>query len=549
MNRVAPLLMQAQRSLHAGRPADAVAPLQLAASLDPRNATIQHDLGLACLEAGRIGEAIAALQQAVAAKPRYADAYFRLGIALEKADEPQKAIVAYDRATALHPALTEAWYRAGALVFTFGHRTEAIGCFRRAAATGAKTSFGRLGAARVHLAEERDAEAEKQLRHLLALDTSNALALDLLGNLMAEAGRFDEAWSCYERAVGAAPLMVGSYYDMVRCRRLTEADHALRARMQAASVRPGLEPEQILRLHLALGKAADDLEEYEQAMRHFDAAERVRRSYSPFDAAAFSAQVDRLISVFTPELLARPSLRREPVPVPVLILGMPRSGTTLVEQILSSHRQVAPGGELNYWNERGLAWLQTEQRVDAAFLDRAADGYLAVLRGIGPDAERVTDKMPFNFLWAGLIHLACPGATLIHCRRSAIDTAISIHQTSFNRHAAFPTGGPDLVAYFGAYHRLTAHWRSVLPPARYIELDYETLTEAPDTEIRRVVAACGLAWDPACLAPERNARRVKTPSRWQMRQPIYRGAQRWRRYEPYLGALAQLLDANDAPPG
>lgn len=550
MSYAAPNLLRAQQFLRAGRTSEAIVFLQHAAAAAPHNPAIQHDLGLACLEAGRLQEAIAALRQAVAANPRYTDAVFRLGIALEKAGDARAAIVAYDRATELLPSLTEAWYRAGALVYTFGHRTEAIGCFRRAAATGAKTSFGRLGAARVMLAEHHDAAAEKQLRQLLALDKSNALALDLLGNLLAESGRFDEAWGCYERAIAAAPLMVGSYYDMVRCRRLTAADEALRGRMRAALDNPGLESEQRLRLHLALGKAADDLAEYEEAMRHFDAAEEVRRSYSPFDAAAFTAQVEGLVSRFTPRLFATDSgmpMINTGNAAPVLIIGMPRSGTTLVEQILSSHPEVAAGGELNFWNERGLAWLQADAASsDAMFLDQAGADYLALLRTIGPDAARVTDKMPFNFLWAGLIHLALPGATIIHCRRSAIDTAISIHQTNFNRHVAFPTGGADLVAYFHAYRRVTAHWRRVLPPARFVEVDYEALTATPEPEIRRLIAACGLVWNDACLQPERNARAVKTPSRWQTRQPIYRSAvQRWRCYAPYLGALANLMDEKD----
>ncbi len=537
-------VIRARRFLRAGRPADAIAPLRQAALRAPQDALIAHDLGLALLEVGRLGESILALQAATLANPGYADAFFRLGIALEKAGRAREAIGAYDRATALRPGLTEAWYRAGALVFGFGHRSEAIGCFRRAASGGAKSSFGRLGAARALLAEGRDGEGETQLRQLLALDRSNALALDLLGNLLAEQGRFDEAWTCYERAVAAAPLMAGSYYDMVRCRRLTQADAPLRARMRAALQIPGLEPEQVLRLHLALGKAADDLAEYGEAMRHFDAAAELRRRCSPFDVAAFAAQVDRLIALFTPEVFARGGSRE--TPAPVLILGMPRSGTTLLEQILSSHPRVAAGGELNFWNERGIAWLQTRQAIpDPAFLDRAADDYLAVLRALGPEAARVTDKMPFNFLWAGLIHLALPGATLVHCRRRAIDTALSIHQTNFNRHVAFPTGGTELVAYFRAYRRLTAHWRSVLSPARYVEVEYETLTAEPEAEIRRLVASCGLAWDDACLSPERNAGRVRTPSRWQTRQPIYRTAvQRWRRYTP-LGALAELLEAGD----
>ena len=540
MSSLSPLA-RARAFLAAGNPAQAVAYLQQAALANPLDAAIQHDLGLACLESGRPADAVAALRRAVAINPRYVDAHFRLGVALEKAGDGRAAIAAYDRATELLPSHTEAWYRAGALVFTFGHRKEAIGCFQRAASAGGKTSFGRLAAARVLLAEERDQEAEKRLRQLLALDKSNPLALDLLGNLLAEAGRFDEAWQCFEQAIAAAPLMAGSYYDMVRCRRITQADEALRTDMQAALTRPGLEPEHLVRLHLALGKAADDLADHETAMRHFDDAERVRQAISPFDAAAFGHQVDRLISLFPAELF----LKQEDFSdhTPILVMGMPRSGTTLVEQILSSHQDVAAGGELNFWNERGIAWLQTNPAVAGSdFLDEVRAGYKSLLRQIGPDAARVTDKMPFNFLWAGLIHLAFPGATIVHCRRSAIDTAISIHQTNFNRHVAFPTGGADLVAYFRAYQRITSHWRQVLPASRFIEIDYESLTAAPEPEIRRLVAACGLDWSEACLSPERNARVVKTASRWQTRQPIYRSqVERWRRYEPWLGELGALL--------
>jgi hypothetical protein len=151
--------------------------------------------------------------------------------------------------------------------------------------------------------------------------------------------------------------------------------------------------------------------------------------------------------------------------------------------------------------------------------------------------------MPFNFLWAGLIHLAFPRATIIHCRRAAIDTALSIHQTHFNPMLAFPTGGAELVAYLRSYRRITAHWREVLPSRQFFEVDYENLTSAPETVIPRIVAATGLDWNQACLHPERNSRVVKTPSKWQARQPIYRdGVERWRRYEGVLGALRELVD-------
>jgi len=554
--QVAPLLALATQFLRSGRPADAITPLRDAALLEPSNAIIQHDLGLACLDVGRIPEAIAALQRAVAANPRYADAYFRLGIALEKQGEISRAIVAYDCATRLLPSLTEAWFRAGALVHELGHRDEAIGCFRRAAATGGKTSFGRLGKARALLTENRNQEAEQVLRETLVADPKNAMAYDLLGNLHSDFGRFDEARACFERAIAIAPLLAGCYYDLVRCRPVTGKDNdgGLLQQMEAALATPGLDAAQRLRVHLAIGKAADDLGDYSLAMKHFDAADGVRRGSAPFDSAAFSVEVDRLIARCTGELMARAPELGSSDETPVLILGMPRSGTTLVEQIVSMHPEVGAGDELHFWNERGAAWhrlgaagnetsVVAKDHMAKEFLARAAADYLGVLRAISRRASRVTDKMPFNFLWAGLIHLAFPRATIIHCRRAAVDTALSIHQTHFHPGLAFPTGGPELVSYFHSYQRITDHWRRVLPADRFIEVDYEELTREPEPVIRRIIAACGLAWDDACLRPESNPRAVRTPSKWQTRQKIYRtSVARWRRYEPWLGPLRALVE-------
>jgi tetratricopeptide (TPR) repeat protein len=542
--QVAPLLALATRLLRAGRPADAITPLRDAARLEPFNPTIQHDLGLACLEVGRVTDAVAALQLAVASNPRYTDAYFRLGIAMEKQGNTVGAIAAYDRATRLRPSLTEAWFRAGSLVYTLGYRDEAIGCFQRAAATGAKTSFGRLGMARALLTEERNQEAEKVLRQTVAVDPRNAMAHDLLGNLLTEFGRFDEARECFQRAIEIAPLLAGSYYELVRCRPVIADDGGLHQRMETALDTPGLEAAQRLRIHLAIGKAAEDLGEYALAMRHFDAADAVRRGFASFDPAAFSIEIDRLIARFTPDLIARAPELGSGDATPVLIIGMPRSGTTLIEQIVSIHPQAGAGGELHFWNQRGAAWHRSDgAEIETPFLAEAAADYLGILRAIAPKAARVTDKMPFNFLWAGLIHMAFPHATIIHCRRAAVDTALSIHQTHFHPSLTFPTGGAELVAYFRGYQRLTNHWRSVLPGDRFVEVDYEDLTREPELVIRRIIAACGLAWHDGCLRPECNPRRVNTPSKWQARQPIFRtSVGRWQRYEPWLGPLRALVD-------
>jgi len=538
-------LARAGQFLQARRPREALPHLRAAAHLQPGNAIILHDLGLACLECGERDEAIAALQGAIAANPRYADAHLRLGIAFENAGAHAAALAAYGEAAKIKPALADAHYRAGDLLDNLGRIAEAAQRFRRAAAAAPKTTLGRIAAARAQRAANQDSAAEKILRHALALEKDSVIALELLGDLLADAGRFAEAEPIFLRAIEKAPLRAGSFYDIARCRRIGPNDAGLMASMRAALEQTGLQPVPRARVHLALGKAAADLGHFAEAMQHFDAAEAIRNTLVRFDLAHFEARVDRLIAHFTADFCAHPEPAANNGALPILIIGLPRSGTTLVEQILSAHPQIAGAGEVPFWNEHGMAWENAgAPAFDADFLGHQAASYLHLLRSVAPKAARVTDKLPLNFLWAGLIHKALPTATIIHCRRSSIDTALSIHQTHFNPRMHFPTGGSDLVGYIRAKNRLCAHWQKVLPPDRFIEVDYEALTENPEPEIRRLLAASGLDWNAACLHPELNRRIVKTASKFQARQPIHRNSNaRWRSYEPWLGPLRALLHA------
>ena len=536
------MLAQAGYLLKARRPRDAVPVLREATRWLPGNPAVFHDLGLACLECGQIGDAIAALRSCVGIDPGFAGAHLRLGIALESSGAPEAALAAYGRAAELPVTQAEASYRAGHLLNSLGHTARAAELFRRAAASAPAKSLGRLCVARALLAENRDAEAERILRRLLAAEGDNAVALDLLANILADGGSFEEARRCFERAIDKAPGLAGSYYELVRCGRIGPADGRLIARMRAAVASPDMEPAQRVRVHLALGKAADDLGDFAEAMRHFDAAESLRNALVRFELTSFEQRVAHLMATFIPELIAGTATTGIEDATPILIVGLPRSGTTLVEQILSAHPRVRAGGELPFWNEQGSEWERaTSEQQREQLLASGAANYRGHLRRLAGGAAHVTDKMPLNFQWLGLIHLALPRATLIHCRRNLLDTALSIHQTHFNPHLSFPTGGRGLVGYIRAYERLCSHWRRVLPPTRFIEIDYEALVTHPEPAIRRIVAACGLEWDEGCLSPHRNTRLVKTASKWQARQPIYRDAiARWRRYEPWLGALSAL---------
>jgi hypothetical protein len=295
-------------------------------------------------------------------------------------------------------------------------------------------------------------------------------------------------------------------------------------------------------LHFAAGKVLDDLRDYGAAMEHFDAANGIRRRIAPFDASEFARGVDGLVARFTRDFFAKNAALGSDDETPILVLGMPRSGTTLIERILSSHPQVGGGGERSFWNENAPAWVSAPTSKLAAGAEGLRASYLGLLRGVAREALRVTDKMPFNFLWVGLVHVLLPKARVVHCRRNPVDTCLSMYSTYFAQHWGFASDRRDLAAYYRQYVRLTDHLRTVLPADRMIDVDYEQATASPEETARRLIAFCGLDWNQACLSPERNADAVRTASRWQARQPIYRtSVERWRNYEPWLGELRELL--------
>jgi tetratricopeptide (TPR) repeat protein len=393
--------------------------------------------------------------------------------------------------------------------------------------------------------DDRD-EGEKELRRLLELAPSNANTKLVLGRLLASLGRLDEARAVLSGAIEGAPW---SFQTLAEIKRFGEQDRPLLDRMETALKQPDLAASPRAAIHFGLGKAYEDLGNYAKAIGHYDAGNRLRKLSARFDRGALQLHVDGVIRAFSAEALKRSaqSLSRPPDPsddLPVLIVGMPRSGTTLVEQILSSHPAVAAGGEISFWKERLAGWQTANRAVKEDKMWEAGKDYLALLRKIGPGALRVTDKAPRNFELLWLPWLVLPRARIIHCRRHPVDTCLSNYFTNFLASQEFSWDRGDLAFYYRQYERLMDHWRKVLPAERITEVDYETLVADPEAETRRLVSFLGLAWDDACLTPEKNRRLVQTANVWEVRQPVYRtSVERWRRYEPYLGELRQLLPA------
>jgi hypothetical protein len=296
--------------------------------------------------------------------------------------------------------------------------------------------------------------------------------------------------------------------------------------------------------HFALGKICDDQRDFATAFRHYDAANRLERRHARFDRAAHARAVDAAIKTFTTDFFASRAALGSASSRPVFIIGMPRSGTTLVEQILARHSRVFGAGELEFWmRQYARLGVSSIVQLDRDRSSALAAAYLAELEGLDASADFVTDKMPHNFLCLGLVHLVFPSARIVHCRRNPVDTCLSIYFQKFTRAHGYASDLDDLAFYYREYLRLMDHWRAVLPSAILHEVRYEDLVTHQEATSRALLAELEWTWEDRCLDFHSSDRRVATPSDWQVRQPIYRDSlDRWRRYAPYIAPLLPLAD-------
>ena len=308
--------------------------------------------------------------------------------------------------------------------------------------------------------------------------------------------------------------------------------------------------------HGVVAAAYDDAGDYDVAFGHYKAGNDLKKAASLYQADATSTYVDRVIATFGTEFFARMDRAGSQPELPVFIVGMPRSGTTLVEQILASHPQVHGAGELDYMRQITQAlperlapdsvggqqtFPECAAKIDTALAERIAEEHLQHLREHSASALRITDKTPSNFLRLGLIALLFPKARIIHCQRDPLDTCLSCYFLRFGQGQAFAYDLDDLGRYYRDYARLMEHWRRVLP-SPLLEVPYEALVADQEGWSRRLIAFLGLDWDDRCLAFYRSERQVKTASVWQVRQPVYASSiGRWRRYAKHLGPLFAAL--------
>jgi tetratricopeptide (TPR) repeat protein len=387
---------------------------------------------------------------------------------------------------------------------------------------------------------ERFDDALATLRRAAELSSDPALAFVRIGELLSELGRADEASVAIERALALHADLPAAWYTYVALNRFRAGDQVLATmeRVLGASPRMSAVDERTI-MEFALGRAYECAGETDNAFRHLAEGNRLRRTMLRYDLAADRAQMRGLAAEFSAATLAALAGAGDPSPRPIFVVGIPRSGTTLVEQILASHPKVHAAGE-----QSAIHALAVEREpLEPARLRALGARYVAQLAGRSA-RPRVVDKMPSNFAYLGFIRAMLPNAKIVHCRRDPLDTCWSCFATLFTGRQDFTFALDELGSYYAGYRELMAHWRAVIPPDVMLELDYEELVRDLEGSVRRLLAHCGLPWDPRCLRFYDTERPIRTASRLQVRQPIYADSVgRAARYRSHLAPLEAALSA------
>ncbi len=521
---------------------------QQAMRLGPNLGAPHFHYGRCLLTEGSYTEAVESLSRALTFTPKLAAGHHHLGLALAQLGQSKRAAECLQTAISLDPNSASSHAELANLLLEAGDTKGAILNLRKASECAPSPQLRALLQGRALIEEERFAEAEEALTKAIDTDPRCTEAHVILGRMLFQGGRFEEAKGHLLTALEIDPHLPDAFCLLATGKRITAEDRPLVGKMLALTHSGKLSAPERKPILYMLGKALEDLGEYEQAMQQYEAANRIAamqmaRSGRKFDRVKRRQLVDSTIEVFTSAYLEQCKSLGVTSEKPIFIVGMPRSGTTLLEQIISSHPRVGAVGELGNWGELSEAF-QGMQIPSGNALEGVASSFLTKLEQASPGKEKVTEKTPQNYLILGQIHAAFPNARILHIRRNPVDTCLSIYFTAFMYGPEYAHDCSDLVFVYRQYERLMHHWRMLLPDNRFMEVRYEDLVADPEPFVRETVKFLGLEWDDACLHHERNAHAISTPSVWQARQPVFNtSVERWRRFEPWLGPLNELRDS------
>jgi len=502
------LFNRGNKLIEQGAYAEAAALYEKTIELDSSHAAALNNLGSAMLRLGRNDEGERYFREAMATKPDFSDPYSNLGNLLRQKGNLSESEALLRRALQLRPNNLDARINLGLTLVLLGRTRDAKACFAKA----------------------------------LKAQPRNLHALFGMGQIAMVEGRFEEAETTYRRVAELNPKMTDAWAALAGTRKMTNADGEwLKSAEEMAT--SATHPLEEANLRFAMGKYCDDIHDFAQAFQNFKRGNELLKTLAEhYNRNERSQLIDESIRVYSRDAISKIGAAESSSAKPVFVVGMPRSGTTLAEQIIASHPAAYGAGELDFWaalivKDRG----QMQRNLDEAGRPKVAAEYLRLLEGFSGSASRVIDKAPVNSDFLGLIYSVFPNARVIYMQRDPIDTCLSCYFQQFLTGISFAFDLSDLVHYYREHQRIMAHWRAVLPPGFILDVPYQELVTDQETWSRKMLDFVGLEWDPRVLEFHTNRRQVTTACAWQVRQKVYKTSlARWHNYERFIGPLKAL---------
>ena len=516
----------------------AIFAFQRVIAIKPDYAEAYYNMGNALQDQGKLDEAIASYTKALSLKPDYAEAYYNMGNALQNQGKLDEAIASYTKALSLKPDYAKAYYNMGNALQNQGKLDEAIASYTKALSL--KPDFAEAINNMGNALQDQGKldEAIASYTKALSLKPDYAEAYNNMGNTLQNQGKLDEAIASYTKALSLKPDYAKAHRHLSTIIKY-DSNHAQVTAVGEIIQRPDLKDDHRCHLHYAFAKMNEDIGDLDVAFESYVTGGRLRQnllSYDPRQDELEFHQIKTTAPTIKDIIFNKPI--KALLHTPIFILGMPRSGTTLVEQIISSHSQVHGAGELKCLGRFAAPLSNGNQIINSSSIVQVRESYLNELGKVSNGSPFVTDKMPHNFQYIGLISKALPEAKIIHVKRDPAATCWSNFKNYFSaKDLGYSYDLEDTVSHFKLYQDLMSFWEQQHAGQIY-HLNYDRLTLEQETETRQLIEHLELEWEDACLSPQKNKRSVRTASQQQVREKVYTGSSdAWRKFELYLNGV------------
>jgi len=504
-----------------------------------------NNLGVLFLEQQEFKQALDYFNRAITSTPQLGDPYCNKGFSLAGLNRFDEAINCFKKTLQLNPNSAEAYYGIAKIQLHKHDYVESENMLWKAIHIKSEQAEFYQLLAEIYHAKGNHNQALIYLDQALSINSTLASLYISKGSMLMEIGELSRAEEQFLKNTNDSQIdiQILAHYSLVQLRKINSDNLSLKALLSIANHVDSVSTEKLPYLYFALGKCYDDMGEWSTAFAYFTKGCNLKRKNITFDIQEQIHLTHKLIHVFTKETIDYLKTFSNPSALPIFIVGMPRSGTTLVEQILASHSLVYGAGELPYLNDLTAGYPDNITQLSAADYRMITDNYLLYLQRLSSDAVHITDKMPHNFIAIGLIHALFPNAKIIHVKRNALDTCLSCYTKLFNQGQFYSYDLIELGQYYSHYEMIMNHWRQILPADAFLEINYEDVVTNLEAEAKRLIAYCNLTWDPACAAFYQSKRKVSTASFMQVRQPVYTSSvKRWQRFKDELSPLINAIN-------